>query len=117
MTNFPEYQKELATWMGKLGAEIPEVMQGLGGLHAASFKPGALDLKTKELTALGIAIGVRCDGCITSHVDAAMKAGATKQEIAEVIGVAILMGGGPSVVYGIKALQAFTQFEEENNKS
>lgn len=98
--------------MGKLGVEIPEVMQGLGSLHAASFKPGALDLKTKELTALGIAIGVRCAGCITSHVAAAIKAGATKKEVAEVIGVAILMGGGPSLVYGIEAMQAFTQFEE-----
>lgn len=113
MKNYPEYHKEITTWMGKLGVEIPEVMKGLGALHAASFKPGALDVKTKELTALGIAIGVRCTGCITSHVLAAMKAGATKEEVSEIVSVAIVMGGGPSLVYGIEAMQALSQFEEQ----
>ena len=113
MKNFPEHYKELNSWMEKLGLAIPEVMQGFGALHQASIKPGALDSKTKELIALGIAITVRCDGCITYHVHDAMKAGASREEIAETISVAILMGGGPSVVYGIEALQALGQYEEQ----
>lgn len=113
MKNFPENYKEIGAWMGKLGVEIPEVMKNFGALHAATFKAGASDVKTKELVALGIAIAIRCDGCIAVHVHDAMKAGATKAEIAETISVAIVMGGGPAVMYGIEALQALSQFEEQ----
>ncbi len=98
--------------MDKLGLAIPEVMQGFGALHEASLKSGALDSKTKELIALGIAITVRCDGCITFHVHDAMQAGANKEEIAETVSVAIMMGGGPSVVYGIEAMQALSQYQQ-----
>jgi AhpD family alkylhydroperoxidase len=66
----------------------------------------------QELIALRIAITVRCDGCISFHVHDAMAAGASAEEIAETVSVAILMGGGPSVVYGIEALQALSQFQE-----
>lgn len=113
MKNFPEHFKELNVWMDKLGVEIPNVMQDFGALHETSLKSGALGNKTKELIALGIAITVRCDGCISFHVHDAMKAGATKDEISETIAVAILMGGGPAVVYGIEALQAVSQYQEQ----
>lgn len=113
MKNFTETYKEIGEWMQKLGAEIPEPMQGFGALHEAATKAGALEAKTKELIALGIAITVRCDGCISFHVHDALQAGASKAEIAETIGVAIMMGGGPSVVYGIEAMQAVEQFEKE----
>lgn len=112
MKNFPEHFKELNEWMEKLGAEAPDVMKGFSALHEAGTTSGALDKKTKELIALGIAITVRCDGCISFHVHDAMKAGASKHEIIETISVAILMGGGPSVVYGIEALQALSQYQE-----
>lgn len=115
MKNFPEHFKELNTWMENLGMAIPETMQGFGMLHKASLKSGALDSKTKELIALGIAITVRCDGCISFHVHDAMQAGASKEEVAETVSVAILMGGGPSVVYGIEAMQALSQFQEQGN--
>jgi AhpD family alkylhydroperoxidase len=88
-------------------------MQGFGALHQASVKAGALDEKTKELIALGIAITVRCDGCISFHIHDAMKAGASKEEILETVSVAILMGGGPSVVYGIEAFQAVHQYQQQ----
>lgn len=113
MKNFPEHYKELNIWMENLGLAIPDVMQGFGELHEAAIKPGALDSKTKELISLGIAITVRCDGCISFHVHDAMQAGASKEEIAETVSVAILMGGGPSVVYGIEAMQALSQYQEQ----
>jgi AhpD family alkylhydroperoxidase len=72
---------------------------------------GALSTKVKELIALAIAITVRCDGCIAYHVHDARKAGATRQELVETIGVAVMMGGGPSVMYGAEALEALNQFE------
>jgi len=113
MKNFPAHLQELNTWMEKLGIEIPEVMQNFGALHESAVKNGALDHKTKELIALGIAITVRCDGCISFHVHDAIEAGATEQEVAETVSVAILMGGGPSVVYGTEAMQAFEQFQKK----
>jgi AhpD family alkylhydroperoxidase len=113
MKNFPELFKELNVWMEKLGMAAPEVMKGFGSLHAASLKSGALETKTKELIALGIAITARCEGCIAYHVHDAMKAGANKEEIIETVSVAILMGGGPSVVYGIEAMQALSQYQEQ----
>ncbi len=113
MKNFTEHFKELNQWMEKLGVEIPSVMQSFGSLHESSLTNGELDNRTKELIALGIAITVRCDGCISFHVHDAMAAGATKGQIAETISVAILMGGGPSVVYGIEALQAVGQYQEK----
>ena len=113
MKNFPEQFKELNEWMGKLGMAAPDVMKRFGALHEACLKSGALDPKTKELIALGIAITVRCDGCISYHIHDALKAGASKEEIVETVSVAILMGGGPSVVYGVEAMQALVQYQEQ----
>ncbi|MGH1468775.1 MAG: carboxymuconolactone decarboxylase family protein [Bdellovibrionales bacterium] len=113
MKDFPGHYKELNEWMQKLGQQIPGPMAGFAKLHEESVKDGALDQKTKELIALGIAITVRCDGCISFHVHDAMSGGATPEEIAETISVAVLMGGGPSVVYGIEALQALEQYNEQ----
>lgn len=114
MKNYPEHYKELNAWMDKLGQAQPEVMQGFGKLHEAALKPGALTTNTKELIALGIAITVRCDGCISFHVHDALQAGASKEEVAETISVAILMGGGPAVVYGVEAMQALSQYLEQS---
>ena len=112
MKNFPAQYQELNTWMEKLGQAAPGPMGGFAQLHQKAIETGALDSKTKELVALGIAITVRCDGCIAYHVHDAMVAGAKETEIAEIISVAILMGGGPSVVYGIEAMQAVHQYKE-----
>ena len=110
--NFPEYYKTFRRRMTDLNRAIPEAMAGFGKLHSATMSSdGALDQKTKELIALAIGISAHCDGCIVSHVRAALRAEATREEILETIGVAIFMGGGPSTVYGAEALQALNQFE------
>jgi AhpD family alkylhydroperoxidase len=79
----------------------------------AAYRPGALDRRTKELMALAISISARCDGCVAYHARAAFKAGATRDEVAETVAVAIQMGGGPSMVYGADALQAYDAFASE----
>jgi AhpD family alkylhydroperoxidase len=109
--NYPEHYDHLRNLMGKLGNEIPGTVGGFRQLHKGSVAEGALNIKTKELIALAIAICVRCDGCIAFHVHDALKAGAERAEISETIGVAILMGGGPSVMYGCEAYEALEQFE------
>lgn len=73
-----------------------------------------MSAKVKELLALAIAVTVRCDGCIAFHVQDALRAGATREEIVEGLGVAILMGGGPAVIYAAQALTAVDQFDAEH---
>ena len=109
--DYAEIHRQLEELMGQLAAETPEVMEGFTKLHEASTEDGALDKKTKELIALAIGITVRCDGCIAYHVHDAVSAGASRQELIETIGVAVMMGGGPSVVYGCEALQAVDQLQ------
>lgn len=111
--SYPDTYENLLGLMKKLGTHIPDTQQAFMELHHAGSKDGALSGKVKELIALGIAITVRCDGCIAFHVHDALKAGATAEEITETIGVAIVMGGGPSMVYGCEALAALEQFQEE----
>lgn len=91
---------------------IPDVYKAFSELHHASFADGALDVKTKELIALAIAVIERCDGCIAAHAEGAARAGATRQQAAEAIGVSFLMGGGPATIYGPRAYSAFCEFTE-----
>jgi len=108
--DYPDLYSQLQGLIARLGAEVPEAMRGFGQLHKGALAEGALSKATKELIALGIGIVVRCDGCIAYHVHDALKAGATRQEVLETIGVAVMMGGGPAVVYGAEALEALDQF-------
>ena len=85
-------------------------MEAFTHLHKAATADGAVSRKTKELIALGVAMTVNCDGCIAYHVKDALEAGATRDEIVETIGVVVMMGGGPAVVYGCQALEALDQF-------
>ena len=82
---------------------------GFTALHKGAMQEGALDLKTKELIALAIGISTRCVDCIGFHLQGAVKAGATREDIAETISVAVMMGGGPAYMYGVKALEAYDQ--------
>lgn len=94
---------------------IPDVMKGFGQVGQATYKDDALSAKTKELMALAIGISLRCDGCLGHHAKSALKLGATREEIAETIAVAIQMGGGPSMVYGAEALRAYDQHVENQS--
>jgi AhpD family alkylhydroperoxidase len=92
---------------------IPDVYQAFGDLSSAAMKPGALDAVTKELIALALSISLRCDGCMAAHARGAAAAGATREQVAEMIGVAVLMDGGPGTVYGPRAYDAFCEFVAE----
>lgn len=98
--------------MAKVREGIPGVAKGFHEVAKNAIAPGALDSRTKELIATGIGIAARCDGCIAYHVKAAIKHGATRDEILETIAVAVYMGGGPSMIYGAEALSAFEAYSE-----
>ena len=105
--SYSEITKDLNVYLTKLGKDIPEVMGAFSQLAKSSTKDGALDKKTKELIALAIGIAVKCDGCIGFHVKALVNLGVTKEEIEEVCGVSVYMGGGPSLMYAADALRAY----------
>jgi AhpD family alkylhydroperoxidase len=108
--NYPEYRDELRALSADLSKTIPDVYSGFRRMHGAAMSEGTISAKHKELIALGIAIAVQCEGCIAAHVKQALGHGATAEEIAECIGVAINMGGGPATVYGALAWKAYQQF-------
>lgn len=114
-TKFVNRHRDLQRGFRALGEASPSVMKGFGTLHQAALKEGALPMATKELIALAIGITSHCDGCIAFHVHDALEAGATRPEIEETIGVAIMMGGGPAAVYGSDALDALLEFEAERD--
>lgn len=103
-------QDELREPSRQLRRMIPAVYQGFANLHDAALAPGALDGLTKELIAFAIAVSKTCDGCIASHARGAAMKGASLDQAAEAIGVAILMNGGPATVYGPRAFAAFQEF-------
>ena len=88
-------------------------MEAFTKLHKTAVATDTLDAKTKELIALAISITSRCDDCIAHHTHDALEAGATREEIADAIGVAILMGGGPRMLYANHAIEALEQFSAD----
>ena len=99
--------------LGELRPQIPETSRGFSQLARAATASGALDAKTKELIALAIGVAGHCDPCIGFHAKALRRMGATRDEVAEAIGVCVYMGGGPALMYGAKAMAAFDALGED----
>ena len=96
--------------VGAIGKTHPELIKGFQALSGAAMKDGVLDEKTKEFIALAIAVTGRCDGCIGFHVKKLVHLGASREEIVETLGVAVYMGGGPSLMYAGEAMHAYEEF-------
>ena len=103
-------QDELREPGRALQQAIPEVYRGYLQLHSAVFAAGALDVHVKQLIALAIAVSKQCDGCIADHARGAARRGASEAEVAETLGVAIAMNGGPGTVHGPRAFAAYREF-------
>lgn len=111
----PETLAELRGSARELRRLIPDVYKAFADTHSAALTDGVLDTKTKELIALAVSVSKQCDGCIASHARGAALAGATREEVAETLGVSILMDGGPGTIYGPRALEAFDSFAAPSN--
>lgn len=107
--DWPAYLDNMKDNLRTLNKAIPEAAKGFGTLSHAVKHHGSLDLKTKEFIALGIAIAMRCEPCIGFHVEALAKAGGTREELQDVLAMALQMGGGPSLMYAAKTLAAWDQ--------
>jgi AhpD family alkylhydroperoxidase len=105
-----EILDEMRDPVQQLRQAIPGVFRAYADMHHAVIADGALTAKVKELIALAISVTRECDGCIASHARGAVRQKATVDEVAEAMGVTILMNGGPATVYGPRALEAFREF-------
>jgi len=110
-TDAKRYYEESHERMSRAKAAAPDVVKGFGGLFQSVMKDGAVSLREKELVAVGIGLALRCDSCIYAHVDKAMKAGATREQVIEAAGVAIMMQGGPTYTYLPKVVEALDALE------
>ena len=108
--NYLELTQEVSKNLATLRSDIPNVMKGFSDLAKAATQDGALDKKTKELIALALGVASHCDACIGFHVQALVKLNVTKPELEEALGMAIYMGGGPSLMYSANAIAAFNEF-------
>jgi AhpD family alkylhydroperoxidase len=107
MLDWNTYESEVLGRVKELAGLSPDTVRGYATLSAAGSKTNHLDAKTRELISLAVAVTTRCDGCIVIHTHAAMDHGATKEEIAEALGVAVSMNAGAALVYSARVLDAY----------
>ena len=110
MESFTQVLEDLRTPTRELRRAIPDAWAGFGAMHGGAMADGALPARIKELMALALAVVRHCDGCIASHARAAARLGASPEEVAEALAVALLMDGGPGTVYAPRAWQAYREF-------
>ena len=103
---------DIGAYSKELHNLIPETMAGFSSMAKAAIQTKVIDEKTKEMIALALGVASHCDGCLGYHTKALARLGATREEVAEVLGMAIYMGGGPSLMYAADALRAFDQFSQ-----
>lgn len=110
MLDWNDYRELLKVGVKEIGQVSPETIKGYLALGGADQKTDLLGAKMRELIVLTVAVSLRCDGCITVHTEAAIKHGATKEEIAEAFGVAISVNAGAALVYSMRVMDAFKEY-------
>jgi len=106
MLDWNDYQKQIGAQLAEFMKLTPDSVRGYQALSNANAKTTHLGEKIRQLISLAVAVTTRCDGCITVHTDAALKAGASKEEIAEALGVAMAMNAGAALIYSLRVLDA-----------
>ncbi len=112
-TGYRALAADTSSTLAQLRADVPDVMRGFGALSQAAMRPGVLDAKAKELIAMALGVAAHCDACLAFHAQALVKLGCTRAELEEALAVCVYMGGGPSLMYAARALDAFEQFGGE----
>ena len=113
MLDWNDYRTQLVATIGNMAKLSPGTVRGYRELTDANAKTGKLDPKNRELISLAVAVTRQCDGCITVHTDAAVKQGATKEEIVEAVGVAVAVNAGAALVYSARVMDAYDAIAEK----
>lgn len=111
--SFRELTRTVSRNLGDLRSDQPDLMGAFSALAEAATRDGTLDKKTKELIALALGVAARCQECLAFHTRALVQLGATRTEVEETLGMAIYMGGGPSLMYASKAMAAYEEFSTD----
>lgn len=109
MLGWKNYRASVRNRVGDMRRLAPEVMKGYSALASSGDAAKHLDGKTRELISLAVAVTTRCDGCIASHVEAAIGHGVSREEIAEAMGVAIALNAGAALVYSARTIDCFEE--------
>ncbi len=107
MMDWKAYGSQIDAAVKEISIAKPDLVKGYNALAQASTKGPHLDAKVRELIALAVAVSLRCDGCINAHTDAAQRAGASKEEIVEALGVAMAINAGATLVYSARTIDAY----------
>jgi len=107
MLDWNAYRDQISAAVKEMAAVNPDIVKAYAGFHHANAKSTRIDAKTRELIALAVSVTLRCDGCINAHTDAAIKAGATKEDVVDALGVAIMVNAGAAMVYSARTIDAF----------
>lgn len=107
MLDWNTYTDQIREAVREMSAANPDMVKAYAGFHHANAKSAHLDARTRELIGLAVAVTLRCDGCINAHTDAALKAGVTKEEMIDAIGVAIMVNAGAAMVYSARTVDAW----------
>ena len=110
--SFTRLTSEINGALGQFRSHQPDLMRGFGALAQAATRDGQVSRKHKELTALALGVAGHCDACIGFHMQALVKLGVTREEVEEILGVAVYMGGGPSLMYAANALAAYEELSK-----
>jgi AhpD family alkylhydroperoxidase len=113
MSDAKQFYRDWPGRMSKAKASVPDAAKAFGGLFQATMKEGSLTVREKELVALGMGMALRCDPCVYAHVQKAREAGATREQIMEAAGVAVMMQGGPGYTYLPKVVEALDSLETD----
>ncbi len=109
-TPYADITRSISAELGKLRGEMPDTLRGFSALAKGATQDGALDKKTKELIAIALSVAARCDPCIGFHVQTYVQLKGTRAELVDALGMAVYMGGGPSLMYAAKTSAAFDEF-------
>ena len=106
MIDWNEYHAQVQKRVVEIGRTSPDILRGYRTTSNAGNNADLLGPKVRELISLAVAVTARCDGCIVIHTEAALKHGATREEIVEALGVAIAVNAGAALVYSGRVLDA-----------
>jgi AhpD family alkylhydroperoxidase len=110
MGQYTQKLEEIERLIGELKKEAPDQIDAFHGFMAAVEKPSALDAKQKELINLALAVAAQCEWCIALHVKGALDAGAKRDEVIDAAMQAVLMHGGPALMYMTPVMDALKEF-------
>lgn len=108
--SFIETTERINAGILELRRHVPDAMTGFSAMAKGAMKAGALGEVEKELIALAIGVAGHCDGCIGFHAKALVRLGASREQVMEALGVAVYMGGGPSLMVAADAVHAYDEF-------